>query len=101
MVKISHGNVGGVRDEGSDPWIGRSPGGRHGNLLQYSCLENPMDRGAWRATDQGVTKEQDMTEATQHAYTKKTLLKESAKIYKNIGIISQIYLKWDKNDIYL
>ena len=33
MVKISHGNVGGVRDEGSDPWIGRSPGGRHGNLL--------------------------------------------------------------------
>ena len=33
MVKISHGNVGGVRDEGSDPWMERSPGGRHGNLL--------------------------------------------------------------------
>ena len=34
---------------GFDPWIGRSPGGGHGNLIQYSCLENPMDRGAWRA----------------------------------------------------
>ena len=35
---------------------GRSPGGGHGNLLQYSCLENPMDRGAWRATVPGVVK---------------------------------------------
>ena len=38
-----------VRDTGSIPGSGRSPGGGHGNLLQYSCLENPMDRGAWRA----------------------------------------------------
>ena len=36
--------------------LGRSPGGGHGNPLQYSCLENPMDRGAWRATVQGITK---------------------------------------------
>ena len=35
---------------GFDPWVGRSPGGGHGNPLQYSCLENPMHRGAWRAT---------------------------------------------------
>ena len=37
---------------------GRSPGGRHNNLLQYSCLENAMDKGAWQATVQSVTKEQ-------------------------------------------
>ena len=45
----------------SDPWrrsLGRSPGEGHGNPLQYSCLENPMDRGAWWATVHGVTKSQ-------------------------------------------
>ena len=43
---------------GSIPGSGRSPGGGHGNPLQYSCLENPMDRGAWWATVHGVTKSQ-------------------------------------------
>jgi len=43
------------------PGWGRSPGGGNGNPLQYSCLENPMDRGAWWATVHGVTKELDMT----------------------------------------
>jgi len=38
--------------------LGRSPGGGHGNPLQYSCLENPMDRGAWRAIVHGVTQSQ-------------------------------------------
>ena len=45
-----------VRDLGSVPGLGRSPGGGHGNPLQYSCLENPMDRGALRATVRGVAK---------------------------------------------
>ena len=40
------------------PGLGRSPGEGHGNPLQYSCLENPMDRGSWRATVHGVTKSQ-------------------------------------------
>ena len=40
------------------PGLGRSPGGGHGNPLQYSCLENPMDREAWRATVHGVAKNQ-------------------------------------------
>ena len=43
-------------DSGSIPGFGRSPGKENGNLLQYFCLENPMDRGAWRATVHGVTK---------------------------------------------
>ena len=45
-----------ARDIGSLPVSGRSPGGGHGNPLQYPCLENPMDRGAWWATVHGVTK---------------------------------------------
>ena len=45
-------------DLGSIPGLGRSPGAEHGNPLQYSCLENSMDRGAWQATVQGVTKSQ-------------------------------------------
>ena len=47
-----------VRDAGSVPGLGRPPGGGHGNPLQYSCLENPMDRGAWRTTVHGVAKSQ-------------------------------------------
>ena len=41
------------------PGLGRSPGGGHGTPLQYSCLENPMDRGAWQATVQGVTESEE------------------------------------------
>ena len=55
VVKNSPAIVGDVRDMGSIPGLGRSPGGGHGNPLQYSCLENPMDRGAWQATIHGVT----------------------------------------------
>ena len=65
-VKNLPSNAGNVRDTGSIPGLGRSPGGGHGNLLQYSCLDNPMDRGAWWATVPGVT-ESDTTEATSQA----------------------------------
>ena len=50
MVKNLLSNAGNTRDEGSIPGSGRSPGGGHGNSLQYSCLENPMAGGAWWAT---------------------------------------------------
>ena len=56
MVKNLPDNAGEVRDAGSIPGSERSPGEGHGNLLQYSWLENPMDRGAWWATVHGVTK---------------------------------------------
>ena len=45
-------------DTGSICELGRSPGGGNGNPLQYSCLENPMDKGAWKTTDHGVTESQ-------------------------------------------
>ena len=48
-------------DVGLLPGLGRSTGEGNGNPLQYSCLGNPMDRGAWRATVHGITKESDMT----------------------------------------
>ena len=55
VVKNPPANAGDERDVGSIPESGRSPGEGHGNPLQYFCLENPMDRGAWWATVHGVT----------------------------------------------
>ena len=62
MVKVSACNAG---DLGSIPGLGRSPGEGNGNPLQYSCLENPMDRGASWATVHGVA-ESDPPEATEN-----------------------------------
>ena len=58
VVKNSPTNVGEVRDLGLIPGSGRSPGGGHGNPLQYSCLENFMDRGAWQSTVHGIANSQ-------------------------------------------
>ena len=56
VVKNLPVNAGNIKDVGSIPGLGRFPGGGHGNPLQYSCLENPTDRGAWRTTVHGVAK---------------------------------------------
>ena len=56
MVKNQPASAGDARDAGLIPGLGKSPGAGHGNPLQYSCLENPMDRGAWKATVHRVTK---------------------------------------------
>ena len=56
MAKNLPANAGGLRDAGLIPGWERSPGGGNGDPLQYSCLENPMDRGGWRAAVYGVTK---------------------------------------------
>ena len=63
MVKNLPASAGDIRDKGSIPGLGRFPGGGHGNLLQYSCLENPMDRGAWWVVVHRVG-ESDMIEVT-------------------------------------
>ena len=61
MVKNPPANAGDIRDMGSFPGSGRSPGEGNGSPLQYSCLENPMDRGAWQAVVHGVLIESDIT----------------------------------------
>ena len=58
VVKHPSANAGDIRDAGSIPGLGRATGGGHGNSLQYSCLENPMARGAWQAMVHGVAKSQ-------------------------------------------
>ena len=58
VVKNPPDNAGNIRDAGYIPGLGRSPGGRHGNPLQYSCLENPIDRGGWWAIVHRVAKNQ-------------------------------------------
>ena len=68
VVKNPPVNAGDARDMGLIPGSGRSPGGGHGNPLQYSCLENPMDRGAWQATVHGVAKSQTRLPHT-HTHT--------------------------------
>ena len=58
VVKNLPANAGDIRDVGSIPGLGRSPGGGHGTLLKYSCLANPMDGRAWWATIYRITKNQ-------------------------------------------
>ena len=65
LVKNMPANAGDIGDMGLIPGLERIPQGGSGNPLQYSCLENPMNRGAWRATVHGVTKESERDLATK------------------------------------
>ena len=56
MVKNPTADAGNIRNVSSIPGLGRSPGEGNGNPLQYSCLENPMDRGTWQTTAHSATK---------------------------------------------
>ena len=67
-VKNPLANAGHLRDGGSIPGSGTFPEEGNGNLLQYSCLENPMDRGAWRATVHGVEKSWAQTNQASGLY---------------------------------
>ena len=65
VVKTPPANAGDTGDAGLIPGLGRCPGGGNSNPLQYSYLENPMDRGAWWATVHGGHKESDTTETVR------------------------------------
>ena len=70
LVKNLPANAGDARHVGSILGSGRSPGGGHGNPLQYSCLKNPMDRGAWQATVHSVTQGQtQLKRLSLHTHT--------------------------------
>ena len=67
VVRTLPASAGDIRDMGLTPGLERSPGGENGNLLQYSCLENPIDRGAWRATIYGGRRVRD-DRVTEHSF---------------------------------
>ena len=67
VVKNPLANAGDTRDVGSIPGSRRFPGGGHGNPLQYSCLENPMDRGAWRAKVHRTKNQTEVKPLSRHA----------------------------------
>ena len=78
MLKKPPANVGDLRDLGSIPGSGKSPGGGNGNPLRCSCLENPMDRGAWQATVPGVT--QSGTNRGKDSEMKTILINSNSKL---------------------
>ena len=67
MLKNSPASAGDARDRGSIPGFGRSPGVGNGNAYQHSCLENPVDRGAWVAAVRGVA--ESWTRLSTHTHT--------------------------------
>ena len=70
VVKNTPSDVGDVRDAGSIPGSRRCPGEGNGNPLQHSCLDNPMDRGAWQATVHGVTRSDTIYQLSTHTHTR-------------------------------
>ena len=103
MVKNPPASAGDVRDAGSIPGSGRSPGGGHGNPLQHSCLGNPVDRGAWWATVHRIAKSQtQLKQVSMHAQEKncgESILRRyegtkslGARKYRDSGRISQTSL---------
>ena len=87
MVSNLPANAGDVRDTGSIPRSGRSPGRGHSNPIQYSCLENPMDRGAWQATVHGVA-------TVGHDSVPNMLAKSSRNVHRNIDCW---FSRWRRN----
>ena len=87
-------------DTGLIPGSRRSPGGGHGNPLQYSCLENPVDRGPWLATVHGVT-ESDKTETTEHTHNRILLSHKMKCIWVSSDEVdesSTSYTEWRESE---
>ena len=89
MVKESAWNAG---DMGLIPGSGRSPGEGNDNPLQNSCLENPMDRGAWKATSPRGHKESDMTEQLKHFHSIQVI--RALPVFLPAGLIASLTTWW-------
>ena len=98
MVKNSHASAGDMRDTGLIPVSGRSPGEGHGSTLQCSCLENSMDRGAWRATGHRVTKSQTWLKwLSPHAHAYSMGFLSDSESASNAGYIpALIWSLWEE-----
>ena len=94
MVKNPSAKAGDIRDMGSMPGSGRSPGRGHGNPLEYSCLENPMDRGAWQVTAHWVAKSWTrLKQLSKHAYSATVIFPKL-----QVNVISRLNaLQWFSN----
>ena len=90
MVKKPPANAGDVRDTGLSPRSGRSPGEGNGNPLQYSCLENAMDRGTWQVTVHGVAKSQTRLKRLSIVYW---IIEKAREFHKNIYFCFTDYAK--------
>ena len=91
MVKYSPATTRDVRDVGSTPGLRKSPGGGHGNPLQCSCLENPMDRGAWEAPVHRAAKSRTQLNrlSTQH-----TWIRQSPSVFLPAEIMYIIFVAY-------
>ena len=93
VVKNPPANAGDTGDLGSIPGLERCPRGEHGNLLQYSCLENPMDRGAWRAIVHRVAKSRtQLKRLSTHAHTHNLALTSPSFLFLINDDVNQNFL---------
>ena len=81
VVKNPPAKAGVSGDAGLIPGLGRSPGGEHGNPLQYRCLGNPMDRGAWQATVHGVAESRTRLSDREHTFLRARVISHASLLF--------------------
>ena len=97
MVKNLPTNAGDAGDVGLTPRSGRSPGGRHGKSLQYTCLENPMVRGAWWATVYGSSKELNTTACSLSTTTRDLIFRRFILLFIQLLALTVLYQQSEKS----
>ena len=101
IVKNPPASAGDTRDKGSIPGSERSPGEGHGNPLQYSCLENPMDRGAWRATVHRGAKSRTRLKWHVHSHYKVWFIGKIGPVYKVSSFIALVAFRVPSSCLWL
>jgi len=91
VVNNLNANAGDIGDAGLISGSGRSPGGGHGNSLQYSCLEKPMDRGAWHVREHSVAKSQTQLKRLSK-HTRITIFRNPPQSFSSVQTLSHVRL---------